>query len=72
MTDLHTLIEGMEGERRAGALQVLDAISRPMNAREIEGALRLNGVPRSRAIKLASTVKHFHIIAMAGPEVDNG
>ena len=72
MTDLHTLIGSMEGERRAGALEVLDAISRPMTPREIEGALRLKGVPRSRAIKLASTVKHFHIIALAGPEREHG
>ena len=68
MSDLHTLIEGMEGERREGALQVLDAVSRPMQVREIEAWLRgKGGVSRSRAIKLAGALKHLHIIALIGP-----
>ena len=73
MTDLHTLIDSMEGERREGALQVLDAVSRPMQVREIEQWLRYKGgVSRSRAIKLAGTLKHMHVIALMGPEADNG
>lgn len=72
MSELHQLIENMTPEQRAGALQVLDAVSRPLQVREIEGLLRLKGLSRSRSIKLASTVKGLHIIALAGPEVEHG
>ncbi len=72
MTDLAAYIAAMPEDQRAVAIGVLDAVSRPMTVREIERALRANGVTRSRAIKLAGTLKHFHIIAVAGPEVANG
>lgn len=68
MANLHDLIESMQGERRDGALQVLDAISRPMQVREIEAWLRVAGVSRSRAVKLASTLKQIHVIALIGGE----
>ena len=69
MSNLHDLIASMEGERRAAALEVLDAISRPMTVREIEGWLRhKGGVSRARAVKLAGTLKHVHVIALLGGE----
>lgn len=70
MTELHQLIANMTPDQRAGALQVLDAVSRPLQVREIEGLLRLKGVPRSRAVMIAGTVKGLHIIALAGPETE--
>lgn len=72
MSSLTDHISAMTPEQREGAIAVLDLISRPMTVREIERALRANSVTRSRAIKLAGTLKHFHIIAVAGPEVANG
>ena len=68
MADLHALIEGMTPEQQATALVILDAVSRPMTAREIEGVLRTNRVSRSRATILASVLKGWHVIAMMGPE----
>ena len=69
MSNLHDLIASMEGERLEGALQVLDALSRPMTVREIEGWLRhKGGVSRARAVKLAGTLKHVNVIALIGPE----
>jgi len=71
MADLQTMIEGMEGDRREGALAVLDYLTRPMTVREIEAALRVKGkVPRSRAVKLAGSIKGLHIVAMIGPGND--
>lgn len=67
-TDLPALIEAMPAEQRKGALIVLDALSRPLTVREIEGALRLHGVPRSRAVVLAASTKKLAIISIVGPE----
>lgn len=73
MTDIRALIETMTPEQRGAALQVLDAVTRPLQVREIEGLLRLSGVSRSRSIKLAGAVKHVHVIAVVGPErADHG
>lgn len=71
MTDLRTIIEAMPPEQKQGAIATLDAMTRPMTTREIEGALRLGGVSRARSIKLASALKHFHIVALMGPEERN-
>ncbi len=68
MADLHKLIEAMTPEQQATALVILDAVSRPMTAREIEGVLKTNRVSRSRATILASVLKNWHLIAMMGPE----
>jgi len=68
MTDLIAQVEAMTPEQREGAITVLDAMSRPLQAREIESFLRAGGVPRARAIKLAGELKRWHIIAMMGPE----
>ncbi len=73
MSNLHDLIAAMEGERREAALEILDAISRPMTVREIEAWLRhKGGVSRMRAVKLAGTLKHVNVIALIGPEDYNG
>lgn len=66
MTDLQTLIDGMEGERRAGAIAVLDYLSRPMTMREIEARLRAGGISSARAGKIAAAVAHWHIVALIG------
>ncbi|WP_170005027.1 hypothetical protein [Pseudopontixanthobacter vadosimaris] len=71
MADIRTLVEGMTPEHKQVALQVLDACTRPLQVREIEGLLRHGGVPRSRAVKLAGTLKHFAVIAVIGPEADD-
>lgn len=68
MTDIRALIETYTPEQRTAALEVLDACTRPLRAREIEGLLRLGGVPRSRAVKLAGTLKHLNVIAVVGPD----
>jgi hypothetical protein len=68
MSDLHTIVGAMTAEQQAVACQVLDACSRPLQVREIEAVLRSHGVPRSRAVKLAGTLKGFHLIALIGPE----
>jgi hypothetical protein len=49
-------IEAMPAAERRGALAILDLISRPLSPREIEGALRARGVPRSRAVILAGSL----------------
>ncbi len=68
MADLHELIEGMTPEQKQTAILVLDAVSRPMTAREIEAVLRSNRVSRSRATILASVLKQWDVITMMGPE----
>ena len=72
MIDIRALIDTYTPEQRAAALEVLDTCTRPLQVREIEGLLRLSGVPRSRAVKLAGTLKHMNVIAVIGPEKDHG
>ena len=68
MTDIVNLVEALNDHDKAVAVQVLDAVSRPLQAREIEGMLRKVGVPKPRAVILASSLKRFSIIAVIGPE----
>ena len=68
MNDMTDRIMTMTDEQRSGALIVLDAITRPLSVREIEGALRTHGVPRSRAVITAASIKKLHLIAVVGPE----
>ncbi|WP_221795685.1 hypothetical protein [Aquisediminimonas sediminicola] len=63
-----TIIEGMNTDQRDGALTMLDHISRPLTVREIEGALRLHGVPKSRAVIIAASIKKLGVIAIVGGE----
>lgn len=68
MLDIPKILDDMTGERRAGALEMLDHISRPLSPREIERLLREKGVPKSRAVIIASAVHKFHIVAAIGGE----
>ncbi len=58
----------MSAEQLAGATIALDHVTRPLTVREIEGALRSRGVPRSRAVIVAASLKRFGIVAVVGPE----
>ena len=71
-TDLHALLEAMTPEERRGALIALDAVSRPMQSREIEAALFCKGTSRSQRKAIVAAVKRFNIIAVIGPETDDG
>ena len=64
--DLVETIEAMPVAERRGALAILDLISRPLSPREIEGALRAKGVPKSRAVILAGALKSIAIVAVTG------
>lgn len=68
MADIHNLIDTFTPEQNIAALQVLDALTRPLNVREIEQQLRRHGVPRSRAVITAASLKGLAIVAMVGPE----
>jgi hypothetical protein len=68
MADLHAIVAAMTPEQQAVACQVLDACSRPLQVREIEAVLRSHHIPKSRAAKLANTLRGFHVIALIGPE----
>lgn len=68
MSDLMTMIDAMDDHDKGVACRVLDAISSPLTPRQIEAFLRHGGVSRMRSVKLASTLKRWHIIAMIGPE----
>ncbi len=59
-------IEAMPAAERRGALAILDRISRPLTPREIEGALRARGVPKSRAVILTGSLKSIAIVAVTG------
>ena len=68
MTALLTAIEAMTDQQRQGAMVALDHMTRPLDVREIEKALRAHGVPRSRAVITAASLKTLAIIAVLGPE----
>lgn len=61
-------VAAMPAEQRAGAIAILDHLTRPLTVREIEGALQKRGVSRSRAVIIAASVKHLHVVAMVGGE----
>lgn len=60
------LVEAMPAERKAGALAVLDHLSRPLTQAEIAAHLRRHGVSNARAAKIAAATKDLHIIALVG------
>lgn len=68
MTDVVQLVEGMTEADKQVALAVLDAVSRPLKVRELEGLLRRCGLTRSQALKVASTLRRVNIIAVVGPD----
>jgi hypothetical protein len=71
-SDLVARIEAMSPDERRGALIALDAVSRPMQSREIEAALFCKGTSRSQRKAIVAAVKRFNIIAVIGPETDDG
>ena len=74
MTDrgsLHSMLDTMTGDRLDGALTALDHVSRSLEVREIEKALRLHGVSKSRAVIIAASVRRLVIIAVVGSEVQS-
>lgn len=68
MTELRDMFDTFTPEQNEAALMVLDSLSRPLTVREIEAQLRANGVPRSRAVIVAASIKNLNIIAMIGGE----
>lgn len=68
MTELRDMIAAFTPEQNEAVLKVLDALSRPLSVRQIENALKSRGVPRSRAVIMAASVKDLHIVAMIGGE----
>jgi len=70
MIDIKAKLAAMTGERKAGAIEMLDMLTRPLTVREIETALHGKGVTRSRAVIISSAVKGLHIVALIGGEHD--
>ena len=68
MTDIRALIDTFTPHQKEAVLEVLDALTRPLSVRQIEVGLIARGVPRSRAVIMASSVKDLHIVAMIGGE----
>ena len=67
-TELRAILEAMSPSERKGALAALDAVSRPLTPKEIEGQLRYRGCSKSQATKLASALRPLRIIAVVGGE----
>lgn len=68
MVDIRTLFDGFTLEQKQAAIQILDAVSRPLTVREIEGAMIGKGVSRTQRKILSKAVEPLHIIALVGPE----
>jgi hypothetical protein len=65
---LTALVEAMTDEQREGAIAVLDAISRPITAREIDAMMVGKGVSRTQRRIVSKAIEPLHIIALLGPE----
>jgi predicted RNA binding protein with dsRBD fold (UPF0201 family) len=68
MADIRTLFDGFTLEQKQAAIQILDAVSRPLTVREIEGAMIGKGVSRTQRKILSKSIERLHIIALVGPE----
>lgn len=68
MSPLTEQMAAMGPQALEGALIALDAVSRPLTAREIEGALIGKGVSRPQRKVIAKAIERLHIIAVVGPE----
>jgi len=68
MADITTLLDSFTPEQKQAAIQILDALSRPLTVREIEGAMIGKGVSRSQRKILSKAIERLHIIALVGPE----
>lgn len=65
MTRLEKL-QASPPEVRAAVLELLDELSAPMSAREIEAALCRNGFKRSNARPVVNVLKRLPLIAIGG------
>ena len=72
MTSLTDRVMALNTEARSAAIMVLDELSRPLDVREIEAALRRHGVSKSRAVIIASSIRKLNIIAVVGSEGRGG
>jgi len=61
-------IHAMPPVERKGAIRILDLLTRPLTAREIEQALHERGASKKQAVYLAGALKGLHIIALVGGE----
>lgn len=68
MIDIRTLFDGYTLEQKQAALEILDAVSRPLTVREIEGAMVGKGVSRTQRKILSKSIERLHIIALVGSE----
>ena len=51
-------------EVRAAALALLDEVSAPLNARELDRAFQNEGFSRSEARRMTLALKHLHVVAL--------
>ncbi|MBW4330041.1 hypothetical protein KY084_04030 [Stakelama sp. CBK3Z-3] len=49
---------------RAHVLELLDEISSPMNARELDSAFQGEGFTRSQARRMTLALKHLYVVAL--------
>ena len=68
MIEVRDMIGTFTPEQNEAVLKVLDALTRPLSVRQIEAQLRARGVPKSRTVIMAASVKDLHIVAMIGGE----
>lgn len=61
-------INAMAPAEKRGAIRILDMVTRPMTAREIEEELREHGASNKQATFLASKLKRMHVVALIGGE----
>lgn len=68
MQDVKALVATFTPTQMDAALQVLDALTRPLTVREIEGAMIGKGVSRTQRRIVSKAIEHLHIVALVGPE----
>jgi hypothetical protein len=66
MTLIDKVLPAMTSDERRGALMALDAVTRPLTAREIEHALRRAGVSVKASRRLISGFRGVSIVAVTG------
>lgn len=49
---------------RAAALELLDEVSAPLNARQLDRAFQDEGFTRSEARRMTSALKHLYVVAL--------
>ena len=64
------MLAGFTPDQRIAALQVLDALTRPLKRGEVEGLLRRAGVQHAKASKIAAALSQVDVVAIVGSERD--